>query len=67
MVWPIFTKFGMFMQMSLLTATALKHLNFKNPRWLTAAILKTVNSPYLCNRLIDSDEIWRGDVYWPYI
>ena len=27
------------------------HLNFKNPRWRTAAILKTVKSPYLCNFL----------------
>jgi len=55
------------MQMSHLTAAALKYLNFENPRWLTAAIWKTVNLLYLCNRLIDSDELWRGDVYWQYV
>jgi len=31
----------------------LKKLNFKNQRWRTAAILKTVKSPYLCNRVTD--------------
>jgi len=36
----------------------LKNLNFKNPGWRTAAILKTVKSPYLCNRLVDFNEIW---------
>jgi len=35
-----------------------KKLNFKNPRWRTAAILKTVKPTYLCNRLTDFDEIW---------
>jgi len=30
-----------------------KNLNFKNPRWRTATILKTVNSPYFCNLLTD--------------
>jgi len=39
--------------------------NLTNPRWRTAAILKTVKSPYLCNRLTDFDEIWRDDAYWP--
>jgi len=34
------------------------NLNFKNPRWRTAAILKTVKSPYLCNYLTNFDEIW---------
>jgi len=43
----------------------LKNSNFTNPRWRTAAILKTVKSPYLCNRLTDFDEIWRDDAYWP--
>jgi len=28
-------------------------------------MLKTVNSPYLCNRLTDFDEIWRDGAYWP--
>ena len=36
-----------------------------NPRWRTAAILKTVKSPYVCNRLTDFDEIWHNDAYWP--
>jgi len=42
-----------------------KKLNFTNPRWRTAAILKTVKLPYLYNRLSDFDEIWHGDAYWP--
>jgi len=37
---------------------------FSNPRWRTAAILKAVKSPYLCNRLTDFDEIWHGDANW---
>jgi len=41
-----------------------KKLNFKNPRWRTAAILKTVKPTYLCNRLTDFDEIWHSDAYW---
>jgi len=32
-----------------------KKLNFKNPRWRTAAILKIIKSPYLCNLLTDFD------------
>jgi len=43
----------------------LKISNFTNPRWRTAAILKTVKSPYLCNRLTDFDEIWHDDAHWP--
>ena len=27
-------------------------------------MLKTVKSPYLCNRLTDFDEIWHDDAYW---
>jgi len=27
--------------------------------------MKTVKSPYLCNRVTDFDEIWHGDAYWP--
>jgi len=30
-----------------------------------AAILKTVKSPYLCNRLPDFDEIWHDDAFCP--
>jgi len=41
-------------------------LNFQNPRRRAAAILKTVKSPYLRNRLTDFDEIWHADADWPY-
>jgi len=37
-----------------------------NPRWRTAAILKTVKSPFLRNRLSDFDEIWHDKAYWPH-
>jgi len=40
-------------------------LTYTNPRWRTAAILKTVKSPYLCNRLNDFDEMWHDDAHWP--
>jgi len=43
----------------------LKISNFTNPKWRTAAILKTVKSPYLCSRLTDFDQIWHDDVYLP--
>jgi len=36
-------------KMCFLTAQIFKKLNFKNPRWQTAGILKTVKSPHLCN------------------
>jgi len=35
-----------------------------NPKWRTAAILQRPLNRYLCNRLTDFDEIWRGDAYW---
>jgi len=41
----------------------LKKLNFRNPTWRTAAILKIVKSQYLCNRLTDFDEIRNSDAY----
>jgi len=41
-------------------------LNFQNPRWRAAAILKTVKSPYLRNRLTDFDKIWHADADWRY-
>jgi len=53
-------------KISLLTVWPLKNLNFQNPRWRAAAILKTVKSPYLRNRLTDVDEIWHADADWPY-
>ena len=64
-VWPIFTKFDTLVQNGLLTALTVKKSNFTNPRWRTAAILKTVKSPYLCSRSTDFDEIWHDDAYWP--
>ena len=63
--WPFFTKFGALMKNGLLTFSTVKNLNFTNPRWRTAAILKTVKLPYLCNRLTDFDEIWHGDAHCP--
>jgi len=47
--------------MGLLTIHTVKKLNFNNPTWWTAAILKTVKLPYICNHLIDFDEIWHAD------
>ena len=52
-------------KMGLLPVQTLKNLNLQNPRWRTAAILKTAKSPYLRNRLTDFDEIWHGDADWP--
>jgi len=54
----MFTKFGMIIMI-------VKNLNFQNPRWQTAAIVKTVKSPYVRNRLTDFDEIWHDDANWP--
>ena len=51
--------------MGLLTAQTAKKLNFQNPRWRTAAVLKTVKSPYLGNRLTDFDDFGHGDAHWP--
>jgi len=57
---------GRLCKMGLFTAqTVPKILNFQNPRWRTAAILKTVKLLYLRNRLTDFDEIWHGDADWP--
>ena len=39
----------------LLTAPTVKKFEFHKPRWRTAAILKTVKSPYVCNRLTAFD------------
>jgi len=39
-------------------------MNSKNPRWRTAAILKTGKSPHLCNRSTNFDEIWHGEAYF---
>ena len=50
-------------KMALLIASTVKYSNFKNRRWRTAAILKTVKSPYLYNRLIDSNEIWHDNAH----
>jgi len=39
-------------------------IEFQNPKWRTAAILKTVTSFYLCNLLTDFDKVWQGDACW---
>ena len=51
-------------KMALATTPTVKKLNFKNPTWRTAAILKTVKPTYICNRLTGFDEIWHNDAYW---
>jgi len=51
-------------KMGLLSAQTVEELNFQNPGWRTAAIVKTVKSPYLRNRLTDLDEIWHDDAHW---
>jgi len=68
MVWPIFMKFGMMTKNVSFNKPRrpLKNLNFTNPRWRSAVILKTAKSPYLCNRLTDFDEIWHGDADCPF-
>jgi len=60
MVWLIFTKFGMMMQSGSLNCPV-KNLNFKNRRWRTAAILKTIQSSYIRNCLTDFDPVWHSD------
>jgi len=57
-------KFITLCKIGLLTAPIVKKLNFKNPRWRTAAILKTVTLSYLCNLLTDFDKIWHGEACW---
>jgi len=50
-------------KIGLLTATVVKKFEFHKSK--TAAILKTVKSPYFCKRLTDFDEIWQIDAHWP--
>ena len=64
MVGLTFTKFGMVMQNGCLNCLTIKNLKFKDPRWWTVAILKTVHSPYLCNHSTVFDEIWHNDAHW---
>ena len=52
-------------KMGLVTFPTVKKLNFTNLGWRTAAILKKVKLPYLCNRLTDFDEIWHVDACSP--
>jgi len=47
--------------MGLLTAPTVKKLQCPKSKVAVGPILKTVKSPYLCNRLTDFDEIWHGD------
>jgi len=54
----------MMMQNGSLNRSTVKQFEFqKNPRWQTAAILKTIKLPCLCNRSTDFDEIFHGDAY----
>ena len=46
--------------MGLLTSPTVKKFEFPNPRWRTAAVLKTVKLPYLCNHL----PIWWNLARW---
>ena len=48
--------------MNLLNDVTIKKFEFQNPRWRTAAILKTVKAPYFHNCSTDFDEIWHGMV-----
>ena len=42
-----------------------KKFEFPKSKTPEAALLKTVKSPYLCNRLTAFDEIWHADPDWP--
>jgi len=53
-IWHDYAKMG------LLAVQTVKNLNFQNPRWRTAAGMKTVKSTYLRNRLTDFGEIWHS-------
>jgi len=44
-------------KMGLLTAPTVKNFEFHKS-------IKTVKSPYVCNRLTDFEEIWHDDAYW---
>jgi len=48
--------------MNLLNDLTIKKFEFQNPRWRTAAILKTVKAQYFHNCSTDFDEIWHGMV-----
>jgi len=52
-------------KIGLLTVLAAKKFEFPKSNMAEVAILKTVKSPYLSNRLTDFDEIWHADVDWP--
>ena len=45
----------------------MKMSNFENPTWRTAAILKTVISPYLSLGSSEYDEIWYAYAYFDRI
>ena len=52
-------------KIGLLTAVTIKNFEFHKSKMADGRHLKTVKSPYLCNRLTDFDEIWHGDADWP--
>ena len=52
--------------MGLLTAPTVKKFEFHKSKMADGRHFeKTVKSPYLSNRLIDFDEIWRAGADWP--
>ena len=54
---------GLWRILVLYSGSTVKISNFWKSKMAAAAILKTVKSPYLCNRLTDFGEIWRYDAY----
>jgi len=56
----------MVVQNGTLITPTIRNLNLQNPRWRTAAILKTFKSPYLCNCSTNFNKIWHGDVLSPF-
>jgi len=44
-----------------LTAASIQKFEFHKSKMADGRHLKTVKSPYLCNRLTDFDEIWHDD------
>ena len=51
-------------RMGSLTVSAVNILNFKNSRWWTAVMLRTVKLWYLHKHLDEFDKIWHDNAYW---
>jgi len=52
-------------KIGLLTAPTIKKFEYHKSKMADGRHFKTIKSPYLCNRLTDFDEIWRGDANSP--